>query len=229
MEVKINKEIGDYREQIFFGFTARQCLTAVIIAIIAIVVGIRCMNLGAGMHVATILIVLICGPIAVLGFYTHNGMSAWQLIVAFVRCTVLMPAHLVYKADNYYYDLFRSYKKEVRPRVKRDRTLRKARNMHPADDTITVDVSSISAEEQVPRNIDEIMDEISEEEKEKQKERILRKELRKKKAVRMAKRLGSLLVDIVIWVIISLLITYLVNKTDVLNIIGKWIQRIFNQ
>ena len=228
MEVKINKEIGDYNEQLFFGFSPRQTLTAIIIVFTSIAIAIITGNIDLDNSVTALLIIIICGPIAFLGFYSYNGLSAWQLILALVRSTILMPPYLTYQSENIYYDLFRSYKKEVRPKVKRDKALRKARSLHPVDETVTIDESDIRINEPVPATIDALMDEMTEEEKEKEKERILKKEIRKKKAIKSIKRFGSLLVDIIIWVIISLVITYIVNKTDILSIIGEWLQKLFH-
>ena len=228
MEVKINKEISDYEEQFFFGFSLKQCLTLLFIVVIGIILGVLLSSAGVEFDVILFIVILVSLPAAFLGFYSYNGMSAAQSIRAFIRSTFLMPDVLPYVGENIYFELFRSYRKEVRPKVKRDRALRKARSLAPLQDDITVSMEDIILGEPVPQTIDALMTEPSEEEREKEKERILKKELRRKKAIKNIRKAGSLLFDIVIWIVISLLITYIVNRTDVLNIIGEWIQRLFS-
>lgn len=101
MEVKINKDIRQYSESIFFGLSLRQFIFSILACLVAIVLYFI---LKPYFGVETLSWVCILGavPFAVLGFVKYNGMTAEQFIVAWFRSKFLMPSHFVFKADNYY-------------------------------------------------------------------------------------------------------------------------------
>lgn len=101
MEVKINKDIRQYSESIFFGLSLRQFIFSILACLVA--VGLYFI-LKPYFGVETLSWVCILGavPFAVLGFVKYNGMTAEQFIVAWFRSKFLMPSHFVFKADNYY-------------------------------------------------------------------------------------------------------------------------------
>ena len=101
MEVKINKDIRQYSESIFFGLSLRQFIFSISACLVA--VGLYFI-LKPYFGVETLSWVCILGavPFAVLGFVKYNGMTAEQFIVAWFRSKFLMPSHFVFKADNYY-------------------------------------------------------------------------------------------------------------------------------
>ena len=113
MEVKINKEINDYEEQFFFGFSLKQCLTLLLIVVIGLILGVLLSAAGVNFDVILFIVILVSLPVAFLGFYSYNGMSAAQSIRAFIRSTILMPDVLLYVGENTYFELFRSYRKET--------------------------------------------------------------------------------------------------------------------
>ena len=79
MEVKMNKEIRDYQESMFFGLDFRQCLFSVlaILAAVGIYFGVR--NL-LGEEVTGWLCVLGAAPFAACGFFKYHGMNAEQFL-----------------------------------------------------------------------------------------------------------------------------------------------------
>ena len=79
MEVKINKEIRNYTESMFFGLSLRQFIFSV----------------------------LACGgasPFAMMGFVKYNGMTAEQFVWAWIKSEFLMPKKLMFLPDNLYYE-----------------------------------------------------------------------------------------------------------------------------
>ena len=44
-------------------------------------------------------------PFALLGFVRYNGMSAEQLLVAWVQSELLLPERFLYKGENLYYHI----------------------------------------------------------------------------------------------------------------------------
>ena len=101
MEVKINKDIRQYSESIFFGLSLRQFIFSILACLVA--VGLYfILKPYFGIETLSWMCILGATPFAILGFVKYNGMTAEQFIVAWFRSKFLMPSHFVFKADNYY-------------------------------------------------------------------------------------------------------------------------------
>ena len=87
MEVKVNKEIRNYTESIFFGLSFRQLLFSLLACIIA--VGIYFL-LKPYFVISELSRMCILGalPFAILGFVTYNGMTAEELLEAWIRTNI---------------------------------------------------------------------------------------------------------------------------------------------
>ena len=103
MEMKINREIRDYAESMFFGLSLRQfafSLTAVGIAIL--------LYFGLKPYVGTETVSWMCilgaAPAAAMGFITYHGMTAEQFVWAWLRSEVLEPKFLRCEPTNLYYE-----------------------------------------------------------------------------------------------------------------------------
>lgn len=116
MEIRINKEIRNYTESMFFGLNARQFIFSVFA--ISIAVGIY-FGLQAYLDTETVswLCILGAAPFAALGFLRYNGMPAEKCIAAFVRSELLMPKRLTFYPTNLYYEILqpaiRKHEKEA--------------------------------------------------------------------------------------------------------------------
>ncbi len=97
MEVKINREIQEYQENIFFGLNLRQLVFSAlaIAAAVAIYFGLR--NV-LGTETVSWLCVVGALPFGAMGFVKYNGMSR-----AFVKSEFLTPKRLTFAGENYYY------------------------------------------------------------------------------------------------------------------------------
>ena len=101
MEVKINKDIRQYSESIFFGLSMRQFIFSILACLVA--VGLYfILRPYFGIETLSWMCILGAAPFAVLGFVKYNGMNAEQFLVAWFRSKFLMPSHFVFKSDNYY-------------------------------------------------------------------------------------------------------------------------------
>ena len=101
MEVKINKDIRQYSESIFFGLSMRQFIFSILACLVA--VGLYfILRPYFGIETLSWMCILGAAPFAVLGFVKYNGMTAEQFLVAWFRSKFLMPSHFVFKSDNYY-------------------------------------------------------------------------------------------------------------------------------
>lgn len=102
MEVKINKEIRNYTESMFFGLSLRQFIFSVLACGVA--VGLFFL-LRPHFGTETLSWVCILGafPFAAMGFIKYNGMTAEQFVWAWIKSEFLMPKKIVFLPDNLYY------------------------------------------------------------------------------------------------------------------------------
>ncbi|MBQ7817163.1 MAG: PrgI family protein [Oscillospiraceae bacterium] len=103
MEIKINKEIKDYTESIFFGLSLRQFVFSVIALVVAVAL---CFLLRPYFGIETLSWVCILGaaPFAALGFINYHGMNAEQLLWAWFKSKILEPKRIVCKPTTLYYE-----------------------------------------------------------------------------------------------------------------------------
>ena len=115
MEVKINKEIRDYTEAIFFGLSLRQFIFLGLACGIA--VGLYfLLHPYMSMETVSWICVLGAAPCVVFGFVKYHGMTAEQFIWAWIKSEILMPKKLVFRSENFYFDavepVIKKYEKE---------------------------------------------------------------------------------------------------------------------
>lgn len=103
MEVKINKEIRNYTESMFFGLSLRQFIFSVLACGVA--VGLHFL-LRPRFGTETLSWVCILGafPFVAMGFIKYNGMTAEQFVWAWIKSEFLMPKKLMFLPDNLYYE-----------------------------------------------------------------------------------------------------------------------------
>ena len=106
MEVKINREIRDYTESMFFGLSLRQFIFSACACVMA--VGLYFL-LKPYLGTETVSWVCIVGaaPFAALGFLKYNGMTAERFLCAWVKSEWVMPKKLTFRATNIYYELLK--------------------------------------------------------------------------------------------------------------------------
>ena len=127
MEVKINKEIRQYTESIFFGLSLRQFICSVLACIVA--VGIYFIFKPI---VDTGIVSWLCMagavPFVLLGFVKYNGMTAEKFFVAWLKSEILTPKKLVFKPSNYYLEMYKQgqkYKDKNNKKPKKDKKEKK--------------------------------------------------------------------------------------------------------
>lgn len=97
MEIRINKEIQDYRESIFFGLSARQLLFSLLAAGTAVLLYLGLHDL-LGTELVSWLCVFASTPFALLGFFRYHGMPFESFLRAYIRCEFLCPTRLPYRS-----------------------------------------------------------------------------------------------------------------------------------
>ena len=101
MEVKINKDIRDFSESIFFGLSMRQFIFSILACLVAVVLYFL-LKPFLGIETLSWVCVLGAAPFAALGFIKYNGMTAEEFVIAFIKSEILMPRHLTFNSQNIY-------------------------------------------------------------------------------------------------------------------------------
>ena len=104
MEVKINREIREYTEAMFFGLSLRQFFFSALACAAAVSVYFLLKPI-IGLETVSWVCVLAAVPFAVLGFMRYNGMTAEQFIWAWIKDVFLTPKVLTIGNSNFYYDI----------------------------------------------------------------------------------------------------------------------------
>ena len=102
MEVRINREIRDYTESMFFGLSLRQFFFSVLACGVAVGIYLG-LNPILGTETTSWLCIVAAFPFAVLGFLKYNGMTAEKFVAAWIKSTFMIPKVLLFGNTNYYY------------------------------------------------------------------------------------------------------------------------------
>ena len=106
MEVKINKEIRDYTESVYFGLSLRQFIFSIAACLVAVLLYFV-FKPYFGIETLSWLCILGAAPFAAIGFIKYNGMNAEEFLLAYIRSEFLTPKELVFSPTNYYYELLK--------------------------------------------------------------------------------------------------------------------------
>lgn len=103
MEVKINREIRNYTESMFFGLSMRQFVFSVLAILVAVGLYLL-LKPHFGTETVSWMCILGAAPFAALGFITYHGMTAEQFLWAWLRSELLEPKELRFESSNLYYE-----------------------------------------------------------------------------------------------------------------------------
>ena len=120
MEVKINREIREYTEAMFFGLSLRQFFFSALACAAAVSVYFLLKPI-IGLETVSWVCVLAAVPFAVLGFMRYNGMTAEQFIWAWIKSEFLLPKYLCFGEENLYVDMFSEVAEERRHRRRKQK------------------------------------------------------------------------------------------------------------
>ncbi|WP_304681030.1 PrgI family protein [uncultured Clostridium sp.] len=124
MEVKINREIREYTESIFFGLSLRQFIFSICACVVAVILYFI-LKPYCGIETLSWVCILGAAPFAALGFIKYNGMTAEKFVAAWIKSMILTPKRLTFKPINLYYEDLknienRKVKKERKNKNKED-------------------------------------------------------------------------------------------------------------
>ena len=106
MEIRINREVREYTEAIFFGLSLRQSVFSLLA--VAVAVGAYFLMRGRfGTETVSWACMLCAAPFAAMGFIKYNGMAAERFMLAWLRSELVMPRKLMFRGLNIYYEAVR--------------------------------------------------------------------------------------------------------------------------
>ncbi len=115
MEVKINKEIRNFKESIFFGLSLRQFVCALLA--IGTSLGIFfLLNRFIGTSEVGWICVVGAAPFALLGFFRYQGLPLERILFAWFRSQIVYPRRMHFRAKNERLAAIRAQKKNGRNR-----------------------------------------------------------------------------------------------------------------
>lgn len=112
MEVRINREIRDYTESMFFGLSLRQFFFSVLACGVAVGIYLG-LNPIIGTETTSWLCIVAAFPFAVMGFLKYNGMTAEKFVAAWIKSTFMIPKVLLFGNTNYYYSMLADESQET--------------------------------------------------------------------------------------------------------------------
>lgn len=116
MEVKINREIRQYTESMFFGLSLRQFVFSILAVGVAIALYFL-LKPYVGTETVSWMCILGAAPFAAMGFITYHGMTAEQFLICWLRSEMIEPREIRFEPVNSYYealkDTIAAHEKEV--------------------------------------------------------------------------------------------------------------------
>lgn len=112
MEIRINKEIKDYHESLFFGLSTRQfaCSLAALGAAVGMYFG-----LGGFFEKETVswLCIICAAPLAAAGFFRYNGLNFEQFAAAFIYSEFICSGVRTYRSENFISEAYEEVIRDV--------------------------------------------------------------------------------------------------------------------
>jgi hypothetical protein len=104
MEVKINREIRDYTESMFFGLSLRQFVFSILACGVAVGIYFGLKDI-LGTETVSWMCIVGAAPFAAIGFIKYHGMTCEQFAWAWIKSEFLMPKKLTFGATNTYCEI----------------------------------------------------------------------------------------------------------------------------
>jgi len=106
MEIKICKDVREYRESVFFGLTLRQfiCSIGAVLIAVGLYFGLKSI---IGKEIASWACIVGAAPVAIAGFFKYNGLTVERFIGAWVNSEVRRRGQRLWKGENYYLEIWR--------------------------------------------------------------------------------------------------------------------------
>jgi len=168
MEVKINREIRNYTESIFFGLSLRQFVFSILACGVAVLLYFLLKG-HFGIETLSWVCILGAAPFAAIGFVTYNGMTAEKFLYAYIKSEFLIPKNLTFKPVNFYYELLKDKLEQLANSIKSSdeyANFKEAVNKVSTDLTSTISEIKTKIQDKdfdAVKKLDDAMDDIEDE------------------------------------------------------------------
>lgn len=106
MEIKICKDVRDYREGVVMGLSLRQVICS--IGAIGIAVGLFFgLKAIVGKETASWACIVGSSPVAIAGFFNYNGLTIEKFIKAWIKTNFTHNGKRLWQGENHYYNIWR--------------------------------------------------------------------------------------------------------------------------
>lgn len=105
MEINLNKEIKDFKEELILGLDLKTCIffgVGIGLCVIDWIVFSHMLHVNTA--IMTIIYVFSVLPFAFLGAFKYNGRSAWEMVKIWVKYYFMQDHQLKVRPENYYSD-----------------------------------------------------------------------------------------------------------------------------
>lgn len=119
MEIRINKEIKDYHESLFFGLSFRQFICSVMALGTAVGIYFSLKNI-VGKETVSWLCIVCAAPIAAAGFFQYHGMNFEEFIAAYIKSEFLYAGIRVFQSENILYNIYREVLNDAAKQTKKE-------------------------------------------------------------------------------------------------------------
>ncbi|NLB81685.1 MAG: PrgI family protein [Clostridiaceae bacterium] len=119
MEIRINKEIKDYHESLFFGLSFRQFLCSVMALAVAVGIYFGFRDI-VGKETVSWLCIVCAAPIAAAGFFHYHGMNFEEFIAAYIKSEFLYAGVRVFESENILYNIYREVLNDAAKQTKKE-------------------------------------------------------------------------------------------------------------
>ena len=119
MEIRINKEIKDYHESLFFGLSFRQFLCSVMALAVAVGIYFGFRDI-VGKETVSWLCIVCAAPIAAAGFFQYHSMNFEEFIVAYIKSEFLYTGIRVFRSENILYNIYQEVLNDTTKQTKKE-------------------------------------------------------------------------------------------------------------
>jgi len=107
MEIKVCKDVRQYRESIVMGLTLRQviCSVGAIVVAVGLFFGLKTI---LGIEIASWACIVGASPIAIAGFFNYNSLTIEKFVKELIKTNFLRNGVRLWVGENYYYNLWRN-------------------------------------------------------------------------------------------------------------------------
>ena len=125
MEIRINKEIKDYHESLFFGLSFRQFVCSVMALGAAVGIYFGFVDI-VGKETVSWLCIVCAAPIAAAGFFQYHSMNFEEFIVAYIKSEFLYTGIRVFQSENILYNIYREVLNDTTKQTKKESRWKKS-------------------------------------------------------------------------------------------------------